>query len=501
MSFPNPLRSTLHSPPSSPVALETVVATLVHLIRPSLHQTHPYVAIWKLPSPHALPLFFALSRLNFIPVCLNSRWTPKEALLALNTIPCTTIFTTPQTTLPTQQLTPFYLVHTNNSFSLTVPLTVPPPSSSIISPSPPPPIPPRHTAAIFFTSGTTATAKPVPLTYTNLLIQSETKVALLKLPSSTRYLHLSPLYHVAGFSSSLATILVGGTHVFAHPLKSRPFSHSPYLNNLINKSAITYISAVPAVLRLLLDATTAQYPTVSTLLYGGSPMSTPLLSDVHRTYPNASIIGAYGMTETASSITFLHHNRYRLGSELHSSAGIAPPHIQLKIHPLQPDAEHPVGEVLTCGKHVFAGYLNADNSHNFFKTWFRTGDVGYVRDGHLFLLGRRADIIKSGGENVFAGEVETILSTHPNVKEAAVVGVPHRVLGEAVVAAVVLVNGVEVTDALNKLQVFCSNALASFKRPKWILTADHLPRNTTGKIVKERVRQMVQRSIPIPSKL
>lgn len=210
-------------------------------------------------------------------------------------------------------------------------------------------------------------------------------------------------------------------------------------------------------------------------------------------FPAARLVGAYGMTETATSISYVDHSLLGEHDRLHESVGWPPAHVELRVDfgcggRLGGDTK--VGEILTRGKHMMEGYIGAERGIDQ-SGWFRTGDLGYVdeRSGALFLVGRGKDMIKTGGENVFAGEVEELLLTCEGVKDAAVVGVPHRVLGEAVAAAVVLQN--KAPALLEAVERVCWERLSAFKRPKWILVEGELPRNGSGKIVKGVVRERV----------
>lgn len=225
-------------------------------------------------------------------------------------------------------------------------------------------------------------------------------------------------------------------------------------------------------------------------------------------FPEARLVSAYGMTETATSITFVDHSVLSEDDPLHDSMGWPPAHVEISID--QEGVEwrgysggRKIGEILTRGEHVMEGYVvGHEGIEN--GRWFRTGDLGHVdeRSGALFLVGRRKDMIKTGGENVFAGEVEELLLTCEGVRDAAVVGVPHRVLGEAVAAAVVLekesrkVGQIgEESVVLKGVERVCWERLSGFKRPRWILVQEELPRNGSGKIVKPVVRERVVRQI------
>lgn len=160
----------------------------------------------------------------------------------------------------------------------------------------------------------------------------------------------------------------------------------------------------------------------------------------------------------------------------------------------------PVGEVCTKGPHLMEGYVGGGGVDP--DGWFRTGDFGYVDvdSGALFLVGRRKDMIKSAGENVFAPEVEQMLLLCHAVREVAVVGVPHRTLGEAVAAAVVVWGSGENSfqKVVEEMRKLCMG-LATFKRPKWFVQQRQLPRTSSGKVRKDVVRVRIQHHVFHPS--
>lgn len=360
-------------------------------------------------------------------------------------------------------------------------------------------------AAIFFTSGTTNRPKAVVLTNRNLYIQSATKHRILRLDSSSVYAHLAPLYHVGGFSSAHATTALGGTHVFMSPsLHPSEKKDARAIFDRLCQTHCTTVVAVPATLRYLAEAVVRDKmtnPSVTVVLYGGAPLPRTLRTDLKTIFPNARIIGAYGMTECASSITFLDHSVLPHASPLHSSAGWPPPHVELQVKLAEGSLDE-YGEIWTRGPHVTPGYLGTKGGNGFIGLesdgWLRTGDLGMLDPvtGALFVRGRKGDIIRCGGETVLAPEVETCLLAHKFVRDAAVVGLPHDVLGSVVAAAVELsLPRYAFSPALLKLKTTCRLNLASYKRPKWIIPLKYLPRSSTGKVLKTEVAQKLKQRL------
>lgn len=371
--------------------------------------------------------------------------------------------------------------------------------------------------AIYFTSGTTGEPKGVVLSHAAMLSQAQAKLAHVGYNRKTRYLHLAPLFHLGGASSAVAVALAGGSIV----LPRRCDASADAWLRCIDTGSINTLVVVPAVLQLLLDAhdDVGKTPTsassrasrgVETILYGGGSCTRALRASVTRAFPKCKrMIGAYGMTEAASSMTFLDHSTLPARSRLHASVGRAPRHVDLAVKRVADSFSAPggwlVGEIVTRGPHVMDGYFGEEEAtraalgggHQ--SGWLATGDMGYVDgNGYLFLVGRLKDMIKSGGENVFAGEVEGVLARHPSVVSSAVVGLPHRVLGEAVCAAVIM-SGVRTGG--ESLTAWCRKRLSPYKCPKWIVPVDRFPSNPTGKVIKSALRNELRGRLTAHPKL
>lgn len=508
-------------PPSSsqPHPLSVEVDALTVVLAPHFQTLHPVrnLAIWRLPALPALAAFHAAHALARVPVLLNDRWTPTDVAVALSVVPCVFVLTdTAGAKVISSTLhnicSPAPIILSLSRCDTALPQYT---AHSILPPITPlrftqPPDWPRSTpAAIFFTSGTTATPKAVPLTEDNLNVQSRAKHNILKLSSSTRYLHVAPLFHVGGFSSAHATTLIGGTHIF-HTTDLR-ITRAIDARHILQRAILTNVSllvVVPTMLRLLLDTDTPPVLSVCTVLYGAAALPVHMIVETRSRFPRARIVGAYGMTETASSMSFLCHDDFADGSSLHTSAGWPPPHVEMRV--VRDDSDNVfddgVGELETRGPHVMAGYIGAARVAEMNDGWFRTGDLGSIgSDGVIRLVGRVHDVIRSAGEKVLASEVEAALVELAFVRDVAVVGLPHRVLGEAVAAAVVLADGMRggegMGNVLRKGILEACRGLAAYKRPKWVFEEPDLPRNAAGKVVKERVRARLQRRIKPVSRL
>jgi long-chain acyl-CoA synthetase len=198
------------------------------------------------------------------------------------------------------------------------------------------------------------------------------------------------------------------------------------------------------------------------------------------------IYESYGMTESASMVTYNHYYRHVIGS-----VGTAVSLVEVQIRDSEGNTvrQGERGEICIRGPNITKGYLNnpAETESAFWGDWFRSGDVGVVdEEGYLFMVDRLKDMIITGGENVYPREVEEILYTRPEVLECAVVGLPDEEYGERVTAFIILREGRNVDPA--QLKGFLKARLAGFKVPKEFIVVDDLPKSSTGKLLKRDIR-------------
>ena len=221
---------------------------------------------------------------------------------------------------------------------------------------------------------------------------------------------------------------------------------------------------------------------------GGERTPEPRIHDFAAYFSGGRYIDAYGLTEGCAADTMMEAGRE---IEKIGSVGRALAHVEIEIRDdignALPAGES--GEVCLRGPKVTRGYWKDPErtSASFFGDWFRTGDIGYLdADGFLYLTDRKKDLIISGGENIASSEVERVLYQLPQVREAAVIGVPDERWGERPVAVVVLNEGQSLD--LETLAMHCRDHLARFKVPKDLVIRDQLPRNPSGKILKRVLR-------------
>jgi O-succinylbenzoic acid--CoA ligase len=317
-------------------------------------------------------------------------------------------------------------------------------------------------ATVMYTSGTTAGPKRVELTLSNWLWNAVGSAVALGLDPAERWLCPMPLAHVGGLSIALRSAIYGTT-VLLH----ERFETERVRDALLDPAErVTLVSLVPTMLGRLLDAGLRQPPALRRVLLGGGPIPPALLARAGAAAITVS--PSFGMTETCSQIAT--DGFPLLGAELALS-----------------DA----GELLVRGPSVAAGAISGDG-------WLHTGDLGrFDEAGRLEIVGRTAETIVTGGENVAPTEIEAVLMEHDAVSDAAVIGRPDPEWGEAVVALIVprlgWVHGHPHGTALDgvlaeDLRGFCAARLAPFKVPKRFELVETLPRSVTGKLQRRQLR-------------
>jgi acyl-CoA synthetase (AMP-forming)/AMP-acid ligase II len=295
-----------------------------------------------------------------------------------------------------------------------------------------------------------------------------------------------PLFHVHGLvASTLATLASGGTVVV--PGKFSPLSFW----RIARDHGATWYSAVPTIHQLLLARVEAGAPKpagaekLRFIRSCSASLPPQVMHDLEAAF-GAPVLEAYGMTEAAhqmASNPLPPGDRKpgsvgpgtRVGISIRDATGVAL-------------ATGERGEICIHGPNVVTGYENNPeaNATAFFGEWFRTGDQGYLDEqGYLTLSGRLKEMINRGGEKISPREIDEVLMTHPAVSEAVCFGVPHKMWGEEVAAAVTLKG--TATEA--EILAFCKEQLAEFKRPKQIHITDAIPRTATGKIQRRVVAQ------------
>jgi long-chain acyl-CoA synthetase len=343
-----------------------------------------------------------------------------------------------------------------------------------------PVVAPDQVAAIMYTSGTTARPKGVVHTHESL-VQTARTMRQMNLDGDQVALVMSSMAHMAAFGMMFLSALQNG----ATTVITRPFE---FLSSLdaIARWKCTYIFGLPVMFKLLLEAQLSAPRNVSSsrfCLCGGDSVPPALQEAFQRRF--SPICEVYGATE----ITPMAWNRpsdIRVGS-----VGKPGNEVELRLADSRGGDVEPgqVGEIYVRGSHLMKGYWQDADATNaaFDKGWFRTGDLGRQdADGYYWFAGRKKEIIVRGGSNISPQEVEAVLQEHPSVVEVAVVGRPHPIWGEAVVAHVVLRHGEGLEEA--ELIAFARERLAEYKLPETVVFRSDLPKGATGKLERRALQ-------------
>ncbi len=343
--------------------------------------------------------------------------------------------------------------------------------------------PSEETALILHTSGTTSRPKRVPLSHENLLSSTRTVASTYRLDPKDVSFCVMPLFHIHGLvASTLATLYTGGTVVLAGAFNALSFWRH------VRDYNVTWYSAVPTIHQMLLSRSKSR-PEGAELLRFIRSCSAPLvpatMNQIEERF-GAPVLEAYGMTEAAHQMS---SNPLPPAERRPATVGVATG-VRIAILDKQGNELPPGsrGEVCIQGPNVMGGYESNPqaNAESFVRGWFRTGDEGSLAaDGYLTLLGRIKEIINRGGEKVSPREVDEILVTHPEIAEAVTFGIPDRVYGEEVAAAVVVRDAVTESELISH----CKQKLADFKCPKSIYFVERIPRTATGKIQRRAVAE------------
>ncbi|QQN66261.1 fatty acid--CoA ligase [Bradyrhizobium diazoefficiens] len=356
------------------------------------------------------------------------------------------------------------------------------------------PIDTKDIAIQLYTSGTTGKPKGAMLSHANFLNLVQTGNAEDK-PEWNRWstddvsLVAMPIFHIGGSGWGVMGFYHGARGVIA-----REFDPTKVLD-FFELSGITKLFMVPAAMQFVVRqprAKTMDFSRLKYMLYGASPIPAALLKECIEVF-KCGFVQMYGMTETTGTIVALPPEDHVEGLERMRSAGKALPGVEIAVldvdgKPLPP---REVGEIVTRSGSNMAGYWNlpeATASTLRSDGWLRTGDAGYMdEDGYLYIHDRIKDMIISGGENIYPAEVESALCDHPDIAEAAVIGVPDDKWGEAVKAMVVMKSdkSATATDIIN----FTRERIAGYKTPKSVEFLPALPRNPSGKILRRQLRE------------
>ncbi|VTU22544.1 Long-chain-fatty-acid--CoA ligase [Variovorax sp. SRS16] len=423
-----------------------------------------------------LVAFWALQSLGAVTVLANAWWGDDETREALATVDPVAVLTDRE---GARALDPSFRPMDLRALRSVID------ASESVAALPPTRLSEDDLAIIMFSSGTTGVAKGVMMSHRGVIANIQNLLALTgRLPNElpmdkpgTVSLLTVPLFHLAGIQISLSTLLSGGSLVF---LEGR-FDPLAILN-LIQREKVRVWGSIPTMVsRVVEHERFAEFDTSSlrSIPMGGAAISVELREKVQRAFPatKKSVGSLYGLTEAGGVLAA------GSGDDVKGRPGCVGkplPVVELRI--ADADASG-AGEIFARTPTVTLGYWGDPVPIADADGWVKTGDLGRVEDGHLYVVGRSKDIVIRGGENIACAHVEHGLQTHPDVVEVAVVGLPHADLGEEVAAVVVLREGASAN--VEDLRRHAAAHLGKFEVPsRWWLRSEALPTNATGKIFK-----------------
>ncbi|MEH6996135.1 long-chain-fatty-acid--CoA ligase [Neobacillus drentensis] len=350
-----------------------------------------------------------------------------------------------------------------------------------------PPIDENDLAVVLYTSGTTGNPKGAMLSHRNMASNAESFGEFFGFTKDDRIIATLPMFHVFCMTVCINTPIRSGAHILITP----KFDPAEVVKTIVREKA-TLFAGVPTMYSFMMqlpNATADNFSSIRACFSGGASLPVELLNRFQEKY-KVDILEGYGLSETAPVTVFSPLN----GIRKPGSIGVNIPNVTNKV--VNPNGiEVPIGEIgelVVQGPNVMLGYLEMPEATKaaFKDGWFYTGDLAKMdEDGYLYIIDRIKDLIIVGGYNVYPREVEEVLYQHPEIVEAAVIGIPDSNYGEIVKAFVVCINQ---NVSVEEIKLFAKERLAKYKNPSEIEILTELPKNSTGKILRRSLRTSVE---------
>lgn len=343
--------------------------------------------------------------------------------------------------------------------------------------------------AIIYTSGTTGKSKGAMLTHHNLINCSVNSCLAIKANEHDVYLHASPYFHIMGLAGILR--LVAGE---AKAVILEKYQTVPALK-LIEQEKVTIHSGVPTIFILELNHPTFKSYDLSSLrvaIMAGAPCPVEIIRRV-KTEMGCPVLVSYGMTETAPILTFTQFEDDEFIQAETVGKAIKDVHLKIVDENRREVPPGVMGEIACRSESLMKGYFNLpDKTKEVIdeEGWFYTGDLGTMDPaGYVRIVGRKKDMVIRGGYNIYPGEIEEVIYTHPAVAEVAIIGLPDTVLGEVSCAAITL--KLDVSATAEELRKFITERVADYKVPDHVIVIDELPKTASGKIMKFVLKESI----------
>lgn len=345
-------------------------------------------------------------------------------------------------------------------------------------------------AAVVFTSGSTGTKKGVMITHGNLIANTTSIIQYLELTSQDRMMVVLPFYYCYGASLLHTHLRVGG---------SLTISNSIFLGAIldeIEKYQCTGLAGVPSTYQILINRSDLLQRRFSSLRYmtqAGGKLEPRYIQMIVDSLPEVRFFVMYGATEATARMSYLPPEmiRARMAS---IGKGIPGVHLEVLGEDGRPVMPGETGEIVAAGDNIMKGYYGDDEGTvAVLKDGrYHTGDLATVdEDGYIYVVGRSKDIIKCAGYRVSPYEIENLIASMEGVDTVAVVSMPDEILGEAIVAVVRCRDGAEEDAVRTTIQRECRRSLPSYKNPSYVVFLEEMPLNSSNKVDKVRLRQML----------
>jgi long-chain acyl-CoA synthetase len=451
------------------------------------------VAVWMLNSPAYLELYYATAFIGAMIVPINTRWNLTDVAFILSDSESVLLclddrFAPHRAELRVPTLftgsgpCPDGMVdyHRVMAQAATAVPSQPEPNEEDI-------------VGLFYTSGTTGGPKGVMLSHRNVCANALYGILEGGISGEWVWLNAAPMFHLADVAFIYSTVMVGAAHCFLATFEPE------LLLQAVERYRVTNMILVPTMINAVVNHPAVDRydkSSLKVLYYGASPMPLELLRRA-REKLGCEFCQGYGLTETSPILTLLHpedHQFDKVDQEFApvKSAGRAVLGVEIKIVDVMDNELPPgeVGEVVARGAVIMKGYWKRPEitAEVMRGGWFHTGDMGVMDErGYLYIRDRKKDMIKPGGENVYSPEVESMICSHPDVLEVAVIGVADEKWGESIKAVVVVRPGQSLKE--QQLIDFCRERMTHFKCPTSVEFVEVLPKGGSGKILKNVLRQ------------
>ncbi len=344
-------------------------------------------------------------------------------------------------------------------------------------------------AQIIYTSGTTGDPNGVMLSHANLVENTRSIVEYLQLTERDKAMAVLPFFYSYGNSLLLTHFCVGGSLVV-----NQSFIYPNVILKMMKEEQVTGFSGVPSTFAIFMNRSAIrqyQFPSLRYVCQAGGAMAPALAKEVKGILPNTDVYIMYGQTEASARLSYLEPADFFRKA---GSIGKAIPGVDLKVlkDDGSPVAVDEVGEIVAAGKNIMRGYWNNPEKTSAVLRdgllW--TGDLAKIdEEGFLYIVSRKSDMIKSGAHRIGPKEIEEVIHELPGVHEVAVIGMPDVILGESILACIVLADQGACSD--REVKRYCREKLPPYKLPKEVIFVDELPKTASGKIRKKVLKEQL----------